>query len=390
MQLTDFQKVVAMNALSGIGMGLVGIFLPIYLLTLGYSLSTVIFWLLIQHSSLLAAAFLVAFVSNRIGLVRCWHIRVVFVGLLFVGLLMLPHHPALLYLLAVIEGLDAAFFWIPYNIFTVRKTTDGTMGSSLAFMSNVSTAAGILVPGVAALLIVYVGYYALFAVAFVFIVFSIFPVISLRTEKTDFRFSWRAMRETVSANRQFILPEIIDNFGEDAQIVWSLYIFVAGLTILNIGALGVVSSIIGMIGTYLVGKTIDRGSKKKLFRIAAVGTTLLWVFSYVVAVEIPTPIFLYAATILRGFALGTFVSVYSSMIFNRARPSDAQFLVLREVPTILGRVILFIVAIGFATFGHFDLVFLVVAGVSVYFWFNNVDRLLEPASHANRQSFNDN
>lgn len=376
MQLTDFQKVVAMNALSGIGMGLVGIFLPIYLLNLGYSLSTVVLWLLIQHSSLLAAAFLVVWVSNRIGLVRCWYIRVIFVGLLFIGLLALPNYPVMLYFLAVVEGLDAAFFWIPYNVFTVRKTADGTIGTSLAFMSNVSTAAGILVPGAAALLIVYVGYYALFAVAFVFIVLSVFPVISLSSEKTDFRFSWQAIREMIQANRQFILPEIIDNFGEDAQVVWSLFIFVAGLTILDIGALGVISSLIGMVVTYVVGEAIDHGSKKRLLRIAAVATTFFWVLSYVVAIGAPTPGFLYAVTILRGFALGTFVSVYSAILLNRARPSDAQFLVLREIPTILGRIILFIVAIGLAALGHFDLTFLVVAAMSTYFWFNDVDSLL--------------
>ena len=49
---SDFYRVVAMHTLSGIGMMLVGMFIPIYLLELGFSLTTVIAWLLVHHVSL--------------------------------------------------------------------------------------------------------------------------------------------------------------------------------------------------------------------------------------------------------------------------------------------------------------------------------------------------
>lgn len=371
-----------MNTLSGIGTGLVGIFIPIYLLELGFPPISVIAWLLVHHVSLLISSFLVVFASNRIGLVRCWYIRIPLVALVFSGLLLLPTQPSLLFAVAFISGLEAAFFWIPYNIFTVRTTDDKSIGSSLAFMSNVGSAAGILVPGIAALLIVLLGYPVLFSVAFGFIVISVFPVLSLRQEKTNFQFSWTAIKGIARRYKRFIIPEIFDNLGQDAQVIWSLFIFITALTILDIGALGVITGIVGMLVTYLTGISIDTRNKKAIMRFGAVATSVMWLASYAVATIAPAPAFLYTVTALRGFALGIFASAYGAVMLNRARSSDAQFLVLREIPTILGRVVVFLLAMFFVSIDRFELTFLVVAVLSFYFWFNDTDPLLAPPVEA--------
>lgn len=377
MRLTDFQRIVAMNTLAGIGMGLVGLFVPIYLLGLGNSVSTVIVWLLTHHLSLLLGAFLTIFVSNIIGLVRCWYVRIVLVTILFTGLFFLPSYPSILFILAFISGMESAFFWIPYNILTVRKTEDSTIGSSLAFMSNVGSAVGLVVPGVAALLIISYGYNLLFAIALVFIVVSIIPVLPLRHEKASFKFNLSEIRSIIQRNKHFILPEILDNLGQDAQVIWTLFLIITSLTVLDIGALGVLAGLVGMTVTHVTGTLIDKWDKKAVVRFGAVATTIMWTLSYVVAMYSPTPVLLYIVTILRGFALGIFASAYGAIMLNRARSADAQFLVLREVPTILGRVVVFTITLFLLSINQFELAFLMVALISLYFWFNNLDNLIK-------------
>lgn len=373
--LTDFQRVVAMNALNGVGMGLVGIFIPIYLLEVGYSLSTVVIWLLVHHITLLAITFLVVWVANRVGLVRCWYIRIIFVIALFAGLSVLPTYPFLLFTLALVSGVESAFFWMPYNVFTVRKTESNSIGASLAFIQNAGAAVGIITPGIAALLIVWYGYSVLFAVAALFILLSLIPVLMLREEKTNFLFNLPAMHDIVRSNKQFILPEIFDNLGQDAGVIWTFFIFITALNILDIGVLGVLVGIIGMAVTYITGQLIDRWNTKAVMRFGAIATTLLWLASYFVAVYDPSPFMLYLVTALRGFALGVFASSYGALMYNRARGADAQFLVLREIPTIFGRVILFIATLFFISIEQMELTFLLVAVLSLYFWFNNISKL---------------
>lgn len=375
MRLTDFQRIVVMNTLAGIGMSLVGIFIPIYLLQTGFPLTTVILWLVIHHGTLLVGAFLSVYVSNIIGLVRCWYIRIILLLALFVGLYILPDNHSILLFLGIISGLESAFFWIPYNILTVRKTEHETMGSSLAKLSNISTIVGLFIPFIAALIILNIGYPALFIIAFIFILVSLIPVIPLTHEKTNFIFDRKSIVDIVKNNKHFILPEIFDNLGQDAGIVWSLFIFIAGLTILDLGMLGVLSGLIGIVVTHFTGHLIDKWDKIKVIRFGAIITTLTWLASYFIAVYYPTPFMLYLITALRGFAIGVFAMSYGAVMMNRARGLDAQFLVLREVPTILGRLTIFLLAILLISIDKFELIFLIVAILSTYFWFNNIKKL---------------
>ena len=281
--LSDFQRIVLMNTLNGVGMGLTGIFIPIYLLGLGFSLSGVITWLLIHHLALLCGSFLTLVVAKKIGLVRCWYIRTIMVILFFAGLMTLPLYPALIFVLAVLSGLESAFFWIPFNIFTVRKTEASTIGASLAFMQNASSFVGIIIPGIAAMLIVSYGYGLLYGLAAIFILLSLLPVLSLQQEAVSFQFNFSKIKEIILDNKHFVLPEIFDNLGQDAQVIWSLFIFITALSILDMGALGVLIGVISMMVTHLTGQLIDRWSVKSLMRVGAVATTLLWLCPYVVS-----------------------------------------------------------------------------------------------------------
>jgi MFS family permease len=327
---------------------------------------------MIHLITILIGAFLVVYLSNIIGLVRCWYVRIGLVAILFSGLFLIPVYPSILYIVALFSGLEAAFFWIPYNILTIRKTEETNTGTSLAFMYNVGSVAGILVPGIAGFIIVAYGYNILFIIALVFLVLSIIPVLSLRHEKTDFKFSWSHIREVVRENKHFIVPEILDNLGQDAQVIWTLFLFITALSVFDIGILGVISSLVGIIVVHITGRLIDKSDKKKIVRFGAIATTITWLLSYLVSIYSPTPVLLYLVTTLRGFALGIFANAYGVIMFNRARKSDAQFIVLREIPTVFGRVIIFTITLVFVYIGRIELSFLMVAIISLYFWFNNL------------------
>jgi len=365
-----------MNTLAGVGMGLVGIFVPIYLLHLGYSVSIVVTWLMVHHVTVLFGAFLAIYLSNIIGLVQCWYVRIVLVTLLFTGLFLIPIYPNILFIVAFVSGMEAAFFWIPYNILMVRKTKENTLGASLAMVSNIGSAVGLFVPLIAAFIIITFGYNLLFVFAFFFILISIIPVLPLRHEKASFRFDWLYIKQIVKENKHFIVPEILDNLGQDAQVIWTLFLIVTSLTVFDIGVLGVISGLVGMTVTHITGSLIDKTDKKIVVRFGAIATTIMWTISYLIAVYMPNPVALYFVTTLRGFALGIFASAYGVMMFNRARNSDAQFIVLREIPTVFGRVVVFTITLIFIAFGRIEISFLMIAVISLYFWFNNLNMLM--------------
>ena len=81
----------------------------------------------------------------------------------------------------------------------------------------------------------------------------------------------------------------------------------------------------------------------------------------------------YLATIFATLSLKVFLVPYSSLMYNQARKDDAQFIVLREIPTVLGRIILFSIAI--LLHNQLPTLFLLIGVLFIYFLFLDTKKL---------------
>ncbi len=367
-------RILQMMSLNGLGLGLVSVFIPIYLLELGYPFYMVMLWLIIHHGTLLIGAFVTVYISNRIGLIRCLYIRFVLLIASLLLLFVLPSYPILFYIIPIISGFESALYWIPLNILFVRKTETKTMGSSMSKFFNYPKIIGLFAPLIGAFIITKFSYPVLFFIAMCLVFVSMIPLLPLRSEKTHFRFTWAAVKEIWQKNKVYFIPEIVDNFAEDAGVILTLFIYLNLLNVLDIGWIGTVTSLVVVLFTYFVGDMTDTKNKHKLIRVGAVLLSLSWCINFVIGEFIPYIWLFYIATIITTLSLKTFLVPYQSLMFNSARAShDAQFLVLREVPTIIGRFIVY--GLALALHNHLPVVFLIIALVFVYFWFFDTRKL---------------
>lgn len=373
--MTDFLRVVSFKTFSGFAEGLVALFIPIYLLEHGYSLAEVILWMLVHHLSVLLFAFFAVKISNKYNLVANWYIRIPVYLLFIVSILLIPTVPAVFIPSAIFSGMEVALFWIPYNILMVRLTKPENMSSALATISNAGKIVGMFTPLISALVITGLGYDFLFVASLLLSALAIIPVLRFIAMKTDFSFTNESFIKIYQENKAFVVPEILDNLAEDAIPVLAIFLFMAGLTVLDIGYLGVITGIAGIIASQLFAHLSDRVNRKGMFRFAAWLLTVSWVAVFLVLAFVATPVWLYIVSTIAGFATGLFANSYGSYMFNRARKYDAQFLVLREIPTITGRAILFVLALTFIHFGVAEYIFLVVAATCLYFCFYRLENL---------------
>lgn len=361
-------------SLNSFAMGFIAIFIPIYLLQLGYSLQMVMLWMIIHHSSLLISAFITVFVSNKIGLVHVLHIRFILLLAYFLLLLYgLNDVPVLFYIIPILIGVESAFYWIPLNILFVRNTKEEDMGNSMSKFFVIPNALSMLSPLVGAFIAVHFGFNLLFIFAMVILFFTFLPIISLHSEKTDFKFSWEKIKEVLRKNRQYFIPEVVDNLAEDAMTLWTIFIYLQLASTIQVGIIGTITSIAALFFTLTIGKLTDKWDKFKLIKIGAILVSLVWFINFAVGEFFPNQWLFYIATIFATLALKVFLVPYSSIMYNQARKDDAQFLILREIPTILGRLILFTLAIIFHD--RLPILFLVVSVVFIYFWFLDTKKL---------------
>jgi MFS family permease len=365
---SGFNKVLGMMSLNGFAMSFVAIFVPIYLFNLGYSFQMVMVWLMIHHASLLLFAFVTVKVSNKIGLVHSLHIRF---GLLLTYFLLLmfglKETPVLFYLIPIISGAESAFYWIPLNILFVRNTKEENMGKSMSKFFVVPKALSMAGPLVGALIAVHYGFNILFIFAMFLLFFTFLPILSLKSEKTNFIFSKEKFKEIWQKNKQYFVPEIIDNLAEDAMALWTIFIFIQLASTLEVGIIGTITAIASLFFTLTLGKLTDKWNKHKLIKIGAILVSIVWFINFSIGEFFPNQYLFYIATIFATLSLKVFLVPYSSMMYNQARKDDAQFLVLREIPTVLGRLVLFSIAI--LLHNNLPLIFLSVGIIFIYFWF---------------------
>ena len=370
----NFSKILQMMSLNSFAMAFVSVFIPIYLLQLGYSFQMVMVWMIIHHSTLLLCAFITIYISNRIGLVHSLHIRFILLLIYFLLLLFaLEDTPTLFYVIPVLTGAEAAFYWMPLNILFIRNTKEADMGRSMSKFFVIPKALSMLSPLFGALIAIYFGFTSLFALAMFLLFFTFLPVFSLRSEKTNFIFSRQRVGEIFKNNKQYFFPEIIDNLAEDAMALWSIFIYLKLISTLQVGIIGTITSVAALFFTLTIGKLTDNWDKHKLLRIGAVLVSVVWFLNFTIGEFFPNQWLFYLATIFATLSLKIFLVPYSSLMYNRARKDDAQFIVLREIPTVLGRIILFSLAI--LLHNNLPVLFLLVGILFVYFWFLDTRKL---------------
>lgn len=371
---SQLSRIFQMMSINSFGLGLVSVFIPIYLLKLGYSFSLVMIWMVVLHSSLLIFCFVTVWCSNRIGLVHCLQIRF---ALLISYLLLLFNLPATypwyLFLIPVIMGAEAAFFWMPLNILFVRNTEHEAMGGAISKFFSYPQIFSMWSPLIGAFIISLFSFQILFGIAALIVFIGFFRLIPLTSEKTDFKFSWQSTKEVWSRNKHYFVPEVIDNFMEDAEVVLGIFIYLKLLSVTQIGIIGTLASIAVIMFTLTLGKLTDKWNKHKLLRIGAVLVSVTWAFNAYVGQFIPNQWLFYVATILLTLALKTFLVPYQSMLFNTARKDDAQFIILREIPTVLGRLILY--SLAALLFNYLPILFFITGVIFIYFWFVNTKKL---------------
>ena len=363
-----------MMSLNSFAMAFVSVFIPIYLLKLDYSFQMVMLWMIIQHSSLLINAFITVYVSNKVGLVHTLHIRFILLLSYFLLLLFgLKEIPILFYIIPILIGAEGAFYWIPLNILFVRNTKENTMGKSMSRFFVVPKALSMFSPIVGAFIAVHYGFNSLFALAMFLLFFTFIPIWSLRSEKTNFKFSWKEVKKIYFQNKKYFIPEVIDNLAEDAMALWSIFIFIKLASTIEIGIIGTITAVTSLFFTLTIGKLTDNWNKHKLIKIGAIFVSLVWFINFTVGEFFPNQWLFYIATIFATLSLKVFLVPYSSLMYNRARKDDARFLILREIPTVLGRIILFSIAILF--YNNLPILFLLVGIIFIYFWILDTKKL---------------
>jgi len=364
--MSQLRIINTMNSLETIAGGLYSIFVPIFLLTSGFSLQSIFIYLTIHHLGIVPFFILAAKSCERFGVRKTIFIRFFFLAAYFFALFFLDKYRFLFYLAPVLGSLQASFMYYPQHFIFASHAKHEEMGAKVASLYAWPQVVSIATPLISSFVAILFGFKNLFiASLLLYFITSLFAYRALKDVKIKVNLSWKKFFSFIKANYKHFKLLIIENIrGEIQGNIWPIMLFIAitgtgGAAQEKIGILSVGSfeSIVGFIGVFLaliVGRTYDKHGKDKLLRFGFASFAILWLLAY----KLDNPAFLYLLSIALGI-FTVFISIpMQSLIYELSQKQNKEeFLVYVEAPQIIGRLIAYAIFIIFIANIKFSFLF---------------------------------
>jgi len=356
-----------MHSIDGFAGSLIGIFIPIYLLTLGYSVKQVFVFYIITYAALTGFFFLAGYCASRWGLKRTILLRFPCLIFYLIALYYLPTKALPLSLLALVNACNMAFYWFALHIIFTRASEHGEMGNNVGKLLALPKIAGIIAPLLGGFMAVSFGFGFLFVLAIVLYLVSAIPLFYTDELKQPIDLRFGKAIKIISRHPKYFIGEILNNgTGVVESVIWPVFIYLSFNDILSIGALGTLLGAGGVLFTLFIGRTSDKSNKKFLLRLGALLMIAIWSMRYFGQNEI----LFYILTILAGFFSILITVPFTSIAYGSAKKDEggtSEFIILREVAVNTGRVLIFSIAI--LMIGNIKFSFLASGLVFVYYFF---------------------
>lgn len=362
---TDISKLHLMNSIEGLGWSMVGIFIPIYLLTIGFSLQQVFIYYLIQNTIILSASFIIASLGGIIGLQKILMVRFPF---LFIFLIILYNLKSLnfpIYFLAIIDGLQVMFYWFPLHILFSQFTDKENLGFSTSKLFAIPQFVTMFGPLIGGFITAVFGFKILFIVASVLFFIAFIPIFYMKIEPIKYKFNINEGLLLYRKYKKYFFSEISNNIGEEIEgVIWPIFVYLSLVNIVSVGYVGSILAVSSSIFTLIVGRLADKKNKTKMIKTSALLILVVWILRYILNNEA-------AFYILTAFAGMVFVVLsvpYYSIFYEIAKKEKVSvFFTFREVPVWIARVTVFGLGILFAD--NLKILFLLAGLVYSYFLF---------------------
>lgn len=255
------------------------LFEPIYLYTIGFSISQIMLYFLAVY---VLYFFLMPlggrFVKER-GFEKGIIVGSLFLILYFIFLFNIPRSWIFVGLAIFALAFQKMFFWPGYHADFAFFSKAGERGREISVIAILDALSYVLGPIFGGVLIASLGFFGLFMVMCVMIAFSVIPLLTTKEVFKPSTLSYREPYRALAAkeNRCYLLGYA--GFGEElvALTVWPIFIYLTFENFVSTGAAITISTLITSLVILYVGRLTDQYNSKNVLRFSSVLLTLAWV-----------------------------------------------------------------------------------------------------------------
>ncbi len=348
LEAKELNRVLVAHIMRSIALSMVSVYIPVLLLEGGQSLSSVILFYGLAHLSGLFAVFLVIVpLIQRIGAVKVFKLYYPFeIGFFaLLNIFIMTGDVRLIWCAAVITGIGNFAYWIPHNILFLRNTKKNTIGSDLATFFALPKFFNIIGPLIAAIVVLSVGFGPMFVIATCGLLLSYAPLRKIRNDIVAVEINFTTIVPKIWKRKKIFAMEMLDNIVEESEWFWGIFAFLMIGTLEAPGYIGAAGAVGSALFARFIGKKIDKTHASSYVAVASIGLIALWTVRFFVE----SPVIAYVITASASFMMAMFLVSYFALILKDVKgEGEEEFMILREIPTVLGRFVVFGAILFFA------------------------------------------
>ncbi len=274
----EVRELYASVAILDFAISAVMIFEPIYLYSLGYSLTQILYFWLAVYVVYFFLVPLGAKIAERKGFEHSIFYASIFLVLYYSCLFGVAQRPELIYWAVLALACQKMLYWPAYHANFATYSFDQEQGRQVSNLMAVDSLVYILGPLMGGVLIELAGFKVLFVVVCFLIIMSNIPMLitpeKFVPKKVPY---WQSYKNLFKAeNRRRVLSYL--GYGEEliVVVIWPIFISIFFKDYFSIGSLAALSTLISTLLIFYVGRSTDKQDKHQVLRFSTIIYALVW------------------------------------------------------------------------------------------------------------------
>lgn len=332
---SELEEVYLNLIIQSFAISLISIFIPIYLIKLGYSLDQALIFIAVEYAVLSGFTPFSALLARNYGLKHMILYRTPLVLAFFIGLYSLNSINVPIYTIAVVGGIAHSMYWLSLHSLFAKYSNKIHRGLQAGKLVSFSRIASVLAPGMGGIIAFYFGFQTLFVIAILFLCASVVPLFFTGDMKPHVpRFSFRKMasRSNLKMLAAFTLQGTVKIVG---VVIWPVFIYFILKDVASVGFVGTITAVGSVVVTLYIGKLSDSMSRFFLLKIGG----LLVAATFVMRMAATNFTRIFIISFIAGLAEIVIDIPLITMFYDKANERNPiEVVVLRELGLGIGKV----------------------------------------------------
>ena len=318
------------TALIYLGMSLIGVFIPLYVLKLTGSILAVFGFYAFYHFLVLFWIFPVAFLLRKIGVDKTSFLGAVSRSLFLFFLILARQNNSFLWPAFFFYGLTVPLCWLPFHFTTINiDGGDKKFGKEAGMIGFIARLFSSLGPVLGGFIITILDFSWLYALAVMITLFSGLALFFDKFEKKGMKINVKVvLKKSLNPSLSGVCKGLFGAGLEAAVygIAWPLFIFLAIGSYQNLGVIKSAALFISLLVYYWAGRWVDRKGKG-ILKIGVVINSLNLLLRPFLRTALP--IFLADSTYLTGAIL--IWTPFEAAFYEKGLGEKIDYIILREL-----------------------------------------------------------